>query len=668
MGKATRKQLANAIRALAMDAVQHANSGHPGMPMGMADLAEVLWNDFLQHNPKNPTWWNRDRFVVSNGHGSMLLYSLLHLTGYELSMDDLKQFRQLHSKTPGHPEFGMTPGVETTTGPLGQGLAMAVGMAWAEKILAQRFNRDGHNIVDHYTYVFTGDGCLMEGISHEACSLAGTHELNKLIVLYDDNGISIDGDVSGWLTDNTPQRFEAYRWHVIPNVDGHDPEAIKAAIAEAKSVTDRPSLLCCKTTIGFGSPNLAGTAKTHGSPLGHDEIAATKEKIGWEHDPFVVPQDVYDGWDAAAAGAEVEAAWQAQWDAYQKAHPELASELTRRMNDELPDGWKETAQSILEEMQASTDKLATRKSSLKTLNALGPHLPELIGGSADLTGSNNTLWNNSKPITPEDADGNYIYFGVREFGMSAISNGIALHGGCIPYVGTFLVFSDYARNAVRLSALMSTRVVYVYTHDSVGLGEDGPTHQPVEHLEALRIIPKMQLWRPCDTTETAAAWLASVKHNGPTCLALTRQGLPPQDRDAGTLAAIANGGYTLVDCEGQPEAILIATGSEVQLAVEAAQQLKDQGRSVRVVSMPCRERFDAQSEDYRNQVLPPDVSVRVAIEAGVPHVWRAYVGHKGKVLGISQFGESAPAAEVFAHFGLTTDNVVQTTQELLAKG
>ncbi|TNE49673.1 MAG: transketolase [Deltaproteobacteria bacterium] len=665
MGKATRKQLANAIRALAMDAVQQANSGHPGMPMGMADMAEVLWNDFLRHNPNNPDWWNRDRFVVSNGHGSMLLYSLLHLAGYDLPMEELKNFRQLHSKTPGHPEFGMTPGVETTTGPLGQGLANAVGMAWAEKILAHRFNRPGHNVVDHYTYVFTGDGCLMEGISHEACSLAGTHQLGKLIVLYDDNGISIDGDVSGWLTDNTPQRFEAYRWHVIPDIDGHNPGAIKAAIQKAKTVTDRPSLLCCKTTIGFGSPNLAGTAKTHGSPLGDDEIAATRKQIGWEHAPFVIPGEIYAGWDAKEAGAKAEANWQTTWTSYQNQHPELAEEFERRMKGEFPANWSGTASSILNEMQQKPDKLATRKSSLACLNAIGPHLPELIGGSADLTGSNNTLWSHSKGITAENADGNYIYFGVREFGMSAIANGMSLHGGCIPYVGTFLVFSDYARNAVRLSALMGTRVVYVYTHDSIGLGEDGPTHQPVEHLEALRLIPKMQLWRPCDTAETAAAWLASLEHNGPTCLALTRQGLPPQPRDEATLAAVYQGGYTLVDCDGTPEAVLIATGSEVQLAVEAAEQLKGQGRKVRVVSMPCRERFDAQPEDYRNQVLPPDVSVRVAIEAGVPHVWRAYVGPKGRVLGIDQFGESAPAPEVFAHFGLTTENVVQTTQELI---
>ncbi len=665
MSSNTRKDLANAIRALSMDAIQKANSGHPGMPMGMADLAEVLWNDFLQHNPSNPGWWNRDRFVVSNGHGSMLLYSLLHLTGYDLPMEQIKSFRQLHSITPGHPEYGLTPGVETTTGPLGQGLANAVGMALAEKLLGHQYNRPDHTIIDHSTYVFVGDGCIMEGISHEVCSLAGTHKLGKLIVLYDDNEISIDGDVKNWLTDDTPGRFEAYQWHVVPKVDGHDPQAIKAAIEEAKAVTDKPSLLCCQTVIGFGSPNLAGTSKTHGSPLGDDEIEATKANIGWKYGPFDIPQSVYDDWDAKAKGAERESAWQIQWAAYQRAYPELAVELKRRMAGALPEEWAERSATLIQEFQERADNIATRKSSLHALNAFGPMLPEMIGGSADLTGSNLTLWNDSKALTLDHPTGNYIYFGVREFGMSAMANGMALYGGFLPYVGTFLVFSDYARNAVRLSALMKTRVVYVFTHDSIGLGEDGPTHQPVEHLEALRLIPGMTLWRPCDLAETAVAWKAAIEHDGPTCLALTRQGVPQNLRSSDVLTDVAKGGYTLVDCDGAPEAILIATGSEVELAVNAATQLQAEGRKIRVVSMPCREIFDAQPVDYRDQVLPPHVTARVAIEAGVPHVWRGYTGPQGRVIGIDSFGESAPAPEVFAYFGLTVENIIKVTKEMI---
>lgn len=665
MEKLTRKQMANSIRALSMDAVQKANSGHPGMPMGMADIAEVLWNDFLRHSPQHPTWWNRDRFVVSNGHGSMLLYSLLHLSGYDLPLEELKNFRQLHSKTPGHPEYGITPGVETTTGPLGQGLANAVGMALAEKILAERYNQSGLPVIDHFTYVFVGDGCLMEGVSHEACSLAGTHRLGKLIVFYDDNGISIDGDVRGWFTDDTPRRFEAYHWHVVPNVDGHSADAVADAIKQAQQITDKPSLICCKTTIGYGSPKLAGTAKVHGSPLGQDEVQAAREKLGWSHPPFHIPSEYYAQWDARPQGTARYQAWQSQWQQYQQAHPALAEELQRRMNGILPDHWATTASNIVAEMQKRAESLATRRSSLQCLNTFGPHLPELLGGSADLTGSNDTLWKGSHTIKADAANGNYLYFGVREFAMSAIANGLALHSGFIPYVGTFLVFSDYARNAVRLSALMGIRVIYVYTHDSIGLGEDGPTHQPIEHLEALRLIPKMMVWRPCDTTETAVAWKAAIEHKGPSCLALTRQSLPHMTRDPETLAQTERGGYTLLDCDGVPQILLIATGSEVHLAVQAAQSLQSQGHRVRVVSMPCRERFFQQSVAYQEQVLPPQVTARIAIEAGVPQVWQSIVGPRGRVLGIQSFGESAPAETLYQHFGLTSENIVtQALKEL----
>ncbi len=663
-----RRELANAIRALSMDAVQRAKSGHPGMPMGMADIAEVLWNDFLRHNPANPRWFNRDRFVLSNGHGSMLLYSVLHLTGYDLPMDELERFRQLHSKTPGHPEYGLTPGVETTTGPLGQGLANAVGMALAEKVLAARFNRPGHELIDHYTYVFCGDGCLMEGVSHEACSLAGTLGLGKLIALYDDNGISIDGNVQGWFTDDTTARFEAYGWHVVPAVDGHDADAIRAAIEQAHATEDKPSLICCRTVIAYGAPNLCGSHDAHGAPLGEEEIAAARAKLGWRHDPFVIPPQIYAGWDARTRGADAERHWDAACAAYAKAHPELARELQRRMRGELSAEWPEQASAVVEKLATVKESMATRKASQAALNGFAPLLPELIGGSADLTGSNNTNWSGSRPISRDHADGNYIYFGVREFAMSAIISGLALHGGFIPYGGTFLVFSDYARNAVRMAALLRAQSIFVYTHDSIGLGEDGPTHQPIEHLSALRVIPNMIVWRPCDVAESAVAWRAAIeRRDGPTSLVFSRQNLPPQTRDASTLANVARGGYVLSDPgKGPPRAIVIATGSEVELAMQAQKLLADKGLSVRVVSMPSIEVFDAQDQDYRESVLPPGITARVAVETGVAHHWYRYVGHKGAVIGMDRFGESAPGNTLMDYFGFTAAHVAQTVEQVIA--
>ena len=661
-----RRHLANAIRALAMDAVQRARSGHPGMPMGMADIAEVLYNDYLKHNPANPEWWDRDRFVVSNGHGSMLLYAVLHLTGYDLPMEALKNFRQLHSPTPGHPEYGYAPGVETTTGPLGQGLANAVGMALAEKLLAARFNRDDCQLVDHFTYVFAGDGCLMEGVSHEACSLAGTWRLGKLVVFYDDNGISIDGGVDGWFTDDTPGRFESYGWHVVRGVDGHDADRVRAAIDAARSETGRPSLICCRTTIGFGAPNKQGTADTHGAPLGDDEIAAAREELGWTHAPFEIPEDVYAGWDARERGADAEARWAETWRAYRARHPDEAAEFARRMKRELPAGFAERADAVLAEFQADEDKMATRKASGQCLEAFGPLLPELLGGSADLTGSNNTRWSGSRDILESPEDGNYIYYGVREFGMTAITSGIHLHGGFIPYAGTFLVFSDYARNAVRMSALIPTAPIHVYTHDSIGLGEDGPTHQPVEHVASLRMIPNLDVWRPADMVETAAAWIAAIeRRDGPTALVLTRQGVPHQPRESDQVRAIRRGGYVLRDADGQPDAVIIATGSEVGVAVEAAEALTGEGLAVRVVSMPNPERFMRQDAEWREAVLPASVTARVAVEAGVTHYWQAMVGARGRVIGIDTFGASAPAPDLFVHFGLTGEHVAQAVREIV---
>ncbi|MEM7054138.1 MAG: transketolase [Pseudomonadota bacterium] len=661
-----RFQLANAVRALSMDAVQRANSGHPGMPMGMADIAEVLFNSHLKHNPANPDWWDRDRFVVSNGHGSMLLYSVLHLSGYDLSIDDLKNFRQLHSPTPGHPEYGEAPGVETTTGPLGQGLANAVGMALAEKLLAARFNRDGHELVDHTTWVFSGDGCLMEGVSHEACSLAGTWGLGKLIVFYDDNGISIDGETDGWFTDNTPARFQAYGWQVIEAVDGHNAEAIDQAIRQAKQDSQRPTLICCKTTIGFGSPNKAGTADTHGAPLGDEEIAATRGQIGWPHAPFEVPDDIRAGWDARESGAAAEQAWNQRWLQYQAAYPEPAAEFERRMQGHLPDDFAEQAERIISQMQADDSKVATRKASGMNLEAFGPALPELLGGSADLTGSNNTKWSGSVDIMDDAANGNYIYYGVREFGMTAIANGIDLHGGFIPYTVTFLVFSDYARNAVRMSALIPTGAIHVYTHDSIGLGEDGPTHQPIEHLASLRIIPNLQVWRPADKVETAVAWKAALeRRSGPTALILTRQGLPHQSRSSDQINAIERGGYVLIDPEsGPPQAILIATGSEVCLAVEAAAILAQEGIAVRVVSMPNPTLFSQQEAGWRESVLPQAITARVVIEAGVSHFWHRFVGERGQIVGIDRFGGSAPAGQLFEQFGFTAANLASRLRDI----
>ncbi|MFO1384848.1 MAG: transketolase [Chitinivorax sp.] len=662
---ATRTDLANAIRALAMDAVQKANSGHPGMPMGMADIAEALWNHHLRHNPANPKWADRDRFVLSNGHGSMLLYSLLHLTGYDLSIDDLKQFRQLHSKTPGHPEYGYAPGIETTTGPLGQGISNAVGMAIAEKLLATEFNQPGHDIVDHYTYVFLGDGCLMEGISHEVCSLAGTLGLNKLICFYDDNGISIDGHVEGWFTDDTPKRFEAYGWKVIPNVNGHDFAALDAAIAEAKTSTDKPVMICCKTVIGMGSPNKAGGHDCHGAPLGDAEIAATRANIGWSHGPFEIPSDVYAGWDAKAKGQSAEAAWNQRFAAYQQAHPQLAAEFLRRMAGELPANWAATAQQALAEVNAKAETIATRKASQNSIGALAPALPELLGGSADLAGSNLTLWKGSKGVSRAEG-GNYLYYGVREFGMAAIMNGLTLHGGFKPYGGTFLMFSEYARNALRMAALMKIGPVFVFTHDSIGLGEDGPTHQPVEQTATLRLIPNMDVWRPCDTAETLVAWQSGIeRNNGPTSLILSRQNLPFVARDAEQQANIAKGGYVLRDSStGKLDVLLLATGSEIDLALKAQAQLAEQGIGARVVSLPSTNVFDRQDAAYRASVLPKGVA-RVAIEAGVSDFWRKYVGLEGGVIGIDRFGESAPASELFREFGFTTENIVNTVKTVL---
>ena len=661
-----RRTKANAIRALSMDAVQKAKSGHPGMPMGMADIAEALWSDYLRHNPANPKWADRDRFILSNGHGSMLHYSLLHLAGYDLPIEELKNFRQLHSRTPGHPEYGYAPGIETTTGPLGQGITNGVGMALAEKVLAAQFNRDGHTVVDHHTYVFLGDGCLMEGISHEACSLAGTLGLGKLVTFWDDNGISIDGKVQGWFTDDTPARFRAYGWQVIEGVDGHDPQAIARAIDEAHADSERPSLICCRTVIGWGSPNKQGKESCHGAPLGDEEIALTREAMGWMHAPFEVPEDVRAAWDATAQGGAREKDWQQRFEAYRADHPELAAEFERRMAGDLPVDWPEEVEVFVASVDADAKTVATRKASQLALEGFGPMLSELIGGSADLAGSNLTLWSGSKSISKEDAAGNYLYFGVREFGMAALCNGIALHGGLIPYSATFLVFADYARNALRMAALMKIRQVFVFTHDSIGLGEDGPTHQPVEHVASLRLIPNMSVWRPCDAVETAVAWRSALERDsGPTSLALSRQNLPHQARDAGQIVNIARGGYVLADCEGTPEAIIIATGSEVALAMDAAGALSEKGRHVRVVSMPSTDVFDTQDGAYCEAVLPAAVSARVAVEAGVTSCWLKYVGLDGAVVGIDSFGESAPAEVAFEHFGFTVDNIVASVESVL---
>ncbi|CRL65544.1 transketolase [Proteus vulgaris] len=661
----TRKTLANAIRFLSMDAVQKAKSGHPGAPMGMADIAEVLWRDFLNHNPTNPNWADRDRFVLSNGHASMLIYSLLHLSGYQVSLDDLKNFRQLHSKTPGHPEYGYTPGVETTTGPLGQGIANAVGFAIAERTLAAQFNRPGHDIVDHYTYAFMGDGCMMEGISHEVCSLAGTLQLGKLIAFYDDNGISIDGQVHGWFTDNTAERFDAYGWHVISGIDGHDAASIKAAIETAKQITDKPSLLICKTTIGFGSPHKAGTADSHGSPLGDAEIAETRKALGWEYGAFEIPQEIYKEWDAKEAGKAKEAAWDAKFAAYAAQFPELAAEFKRRVSGELPANWEKDSKAFIENLQQNPSSIASRKASQNALEAFGKVLPEFMGGSADLAPSNLTMWSGSKALN-EDNAGNYIHYGVREFGMSAIMNGIALHGGFVPYGATFLMFMEYARNAVRMAALMKIRSIFVYTHDSIGLGEDGPTHQPVEQMASLRVTPNVSTWRPCDQVESAVAWKYAIdRKDGPTALIFSRQNLAQQPRTPEQLANIEKGGYILKDCTGTPELIFIATGSEVELAVSAYDQLTAEGRKVRVVSMPATDAFDKQDADYREAVLPASVKARVAIEAGIADYWFKYVGLDGAIVGMHSFGESAPANELFEEFGFTVENVVTQAKSLL---
>ena len=667
----SRSELASAIRALSMDAVQQANSGHPGAPMGMADIAEVLWNDYLKHNPANPNWADRDRFVLSNGHGSMLIYSLLHLSGYDLPIEELKNFRQLHSKTPGHPEYGYAPGVETTTGPLGQGLTNAVGMAAAEKILAAQFNRDGHAIVDHHTYTFLGDGCLMEGVSHEASSLAGTLGLGKLICFYDDNGISIDGEVEGWFTDDTPKRFEAYGWQVIPAVDGHDSAAIAAAIEEGRADTSRPTLICCKTIIGKGSPNKQGTEDCHGAALGLDEVALVRETIGWQHPPFFIPSDIYAGWSARDKGANSESEWNQRFDSYAQAHPDLAIELARRLTGELPDNFAEQCDGYIRQLQEQGASIASRKASQNCLEQYGPMLPELLGGSADLAGSNLTLWSGSKGVSADDASGNYLFYGVREFGMSAMMNGIALHGGFVPYGATFLMFMEYARNAVRMAALMRLRTVFVYTHDSIGLGEDGPTHQPVEQLTSLRATPNLDTWRPCDTVESAVCWKAALQRTeGPAALIFSRQSLAHQQRDEQQLADIARGGYILSDCEAtngekDPDAIIIATGSEVQLAMDAKAVLEQQGRRIRVVSMPSTSVFDAQDVAYRESVLPSNVLPRVAVEAGHKDFWYKYVGLDGRIVGMETFGESAPIKELMEHFGFTVDAVVEAVEDAL---
>ena len=661
----TPRELANAIRALSMDAVQRANSGHPGMPMGMADIAQVLWRQFLRYNPSDPLWFDRDRFVLSNGHGSMLLYSVLYLTGYPMTIEDIKQFRQLGSKTPGHPERDPPLGIETTTGPLGQGLANAAGMAFAEKLLGLQFNRDGLNIVDHYTYAFCGDGCLMEGVSHEACSLAGTLGLGKLIVLYDDNGISIDGKVVGWFTDRTPERFAAYGWHVVPAVDGLDASAVKKALEAARAETTRPSLICCKTIIGFGAPDKQGTKEAHGEALGVEEVAAARKTLGWPYPPFEVPEEIRAQWDHRAAGAQREAAWRELFARYAKAHPDLASEFERRMRGELPQNWADTVHQTLETLLKQSAPQATRQSSQAALNVLGPALPELFGGSADLTGSNNTLFKGARTVTPGDENGDYLHYGVREFGMTAIMNGIALHGGFIPYGGTFLVFSDYARNAVRLACLMQQRVILVYTHDSIGLGEDGPTHQPIEQLSSLRAMPHMNLWRPCDAAETAIAWTLAIERQGPSALVFTRQALPQQPRTPAQREAIRRGGYVLIDPQGTPECLVIATGSEIGIAAQAVNTLNSLGRRVRLVSMPSTETFEAQEPAYRESVLPRAVTRRLAVEAGATQCWWHYVGTAGRVLGIDRFGASGKGADVFSHFGFTADNIVQQIRGLL---
>ena len=660
---AERKDLANAIRALSMDAVQKANSGHPGAPMGMADIAEVLWNDHLKHNPSNPDWSDRDRFVLSNGHGSMLIYSLLHLSGYELSIEDLKNFRQLHSKTPGHPEYGYAPGVETTTGPLGQGITNAVGMAISERALAATFNRDGHEIVDHNTYVFLGDGCLMEGISHEACSLAGTLGLGKLVAFWDDNGISIDGHVDGWFTDDTPKRFEAYGWHVIAGVDGHDPAALDKAIVEAKAVTDKPSMICCKTTIGFGSPNKAGTHACHGAPLGDEEITLTRKELGWEYEPFVIPEDIYEGWDGKNKGLRAESEWNDRFAAYKADHPQLAADYERRMGGELPADWADKSAAFIAGVNAAAKTTATRHSSLAAIEGYAALLPEIFGGSADLGCSNMTEWSGYKAMRANKPDANYINYGVREFAMSAIMNGITLHGGFIPFGATFLMFSEYARNALRMAALMKIQSIFVYTHDSIGLGEDGPTHQAVEQIPTLRMIPNMAVWRPCDAVESAVCWQQAIEtKDGPSCLIFSRQNLDHQVRTDAQIADIAKGGYVLKDCDGTPDVIIIATGSEVSLATGAAEAVAD--KKIRVVSMPSTTVFDAQDDAYKESVLPAGVRARVAVEAAVTGGWYKYVGLDGVVVGIDRFGESAPAGELFKEFGFTVENVVQAVNSV----
>jgi transketolase len=662
----SRRELANAIRALSMDAVQKANSGHPGAPMGMADIAEVLWNDFMRHNPVNPKWPDRDRFIMSNGHGSMLLYSLLHLSGYDLSMDDIKQFRQLHSRTPGHPEYGCTPGVETTTGPLGQGLANAVGMALAERTLAAQFNREEFNIVDHFTYVTVGDGCLMEGISHEACSLAGTLRLDKLIAIFDSNQVSIDGDVSGWCTDDTPGRFESYGWHAIRNIDGHDPEQIKTALEEAQLETSRPSLICCDTVIGWGSPNKQGEAASHGAPLGEEEVQLARESLGWPYDPFVIPDEYYSGWDARERGNRLETVWNEKFQAYSKAFPDLASEFNRRMQGSLPKNWNETVQVYIKRTISQAEDIASRKASQNALDGYGPVLPELIGGSADLAGSNMTVWSGSSPIDGKKANGNYIYYGVREFAMVAINNGIASHGGFIPYCATFLMFSEYARNALRMAALMKIRTIFVFTHDSIGLGEDGPTHQAVEQAATLRLMPNMSVWRPCDAVESAIAWKAAIENDkGPTSLLFSRQTLSHVPRVDGQIKQIERGGYVLQGGGKEPDVIIIATGSEIAIAMQTAEKLNSNGDRVRVVSMPSTDVFDAQTQAYKDTVLPPSCRKRIAIEAGVSDYWRKYVGIDGIVLGVDDFGESAPSATVYEYFGLTEAKLTEMTGSLL---
>ncbi len=662
-----RRQLANVIRALSMDAVQKANSGHPGAPMGMADIAQVLWQDYLRHNPTSPEWPNRDRFILSNGHGSMLLYSLLHLTGYALTIDDLRAFRQLHSKTPGHPEFGITPGVETTTGPLGQGIGNAVGMAIAERVLGATFNREGFPIVDHWTYVFLGDGCLMEGISHEVCSLAGTLGLGKLIAFWDDNGISIDGPVKRWFSDDTPKRFESYGWQVIKDVDGHDAHSVQKAIDEARKNTTQPTLICCKTTIGFGAPNLQGKEKCHGAALGETEVAATREALGWPYPPFVVPDELKQAWDAREKGAALQHAWEALFEQYAAKYPQLAKELKRRFAKALPDNWQEHMSALLAQTQQQSKTLATRKASQLVLESMGELLPELLGGSADLTESNLTAWGGSKVITHENAQGNYIHYGVREFGMAAMMNGMALYGGFIPYGGTFLTFLDYMRNAVRLAALMQQRTIFVFSHDSIGLGEDGPTHQPIEHLTMLRATPGLHTWRPCDAVETIVAWQAAIERkDGPTTLCLTRQAVSAQPRTPSQLIDIQKGGYVLLTCEGTPQVILISTGSEVELCVQAAKSFQDKGVAIQVVSLPCCEVFDKQDMAYRDSVLAPNVKMRLAVEAGASLGWHKYVGEQGRIIGIDRYGESAPAAEVYAALGITVEHIVKTINDMVS--